>query len=323
MKHPALIRGLSLFAVTLACPLAHAQADFPNKPVRLVIGFPPGGPTDIVGRPLVARLSQVMGQQVVADYRAGANGVVAAEYVSKAPPDGYTLYLATTGVLLSPLLSPKITYDMQRDFAPVTLVAIAPQMLTVHPSLPVKTAKELAALAKAKPGQLSYASSGNAAMSNLGMELFKLAAGANIVHIPYKGASPATTDLIGGHVQAAMLTLSVLQPQVKAGRLRALALAGSKRAATMPDIPTMAEAGYPGVNAENWFGIIAPAATPKEVIAKLHAATLKTMDPETRDRYSEQGVDIRTTTPEQFSTFLKEELTRWSKVIREANIRAE
>lgn len=323
MIHAALVRTAVGIVTALAAPFAHAQTDFPNKPVRLVIGFPPGGPTDIVGRPLVARLSQVMGQQVVADYRAGANGVVAAEYVAKAPPDGYTLYLATTGVLLSPLLSPKITYDMLRDFAPVTLVAIAPQMLTVHPSLPVRTAKELAALAKARPGQLSYASSGNAAMSNLGMELFKLAAGANIVHIPYKGAAGATTDLIGGHVQAAMLTLSVLQPQVKAGRLRALALAGSKRATTMPDIPTMAEAGYPTVNAENWFGIIAPVGTPKDVIAKLQAATVKAVDPETRDRYTDQGVDIRTTSPEQFTAFLKEELTRWGKVIREANIRAE
>jgi tripartite-type tricarboxylate transporter receptor subunit TctC len=315
--------GIAAALAVVFCGAAHAQAEFPNKPVRLVIGFPPGGPTDIVGRPLVTRLSQVLGQQVIADYRAGANGVVAAEYVAKAPPDGYTLYLATTGVLLSPLLSPKITYDMLKDFAPVTLTAIAPQLLVVHPSLPVKTAKELAALAKAKPGQLSYASSGNAAMSNLGMESFKLAAGINIVHIPYKGASPATTDLIGGHVQTAMLTMSILQPQVKAGRLRALALAGSKRAVTMPDVPTMAEAGYPTVNAENWFGIIAPAGTPKEVITKLQAATVKAMDAETRERFVDQGVDIRTTTPEQFAGFLKEELTRWGKVIREANIRAE
>jgi tripartite-type tricarboxylate transporter receptor subunit TctC len=323
MMPATLVRAAVGIAAALAGTFAHAQADFPNKPVRLVIGFPPGGPTDIVGRPLVVRLSQVLGQQVIADYRAGANGVVAAEYVAKSPPDGYTLYLATTGVLLSPLLSPKITYDMQRDFAPVTLVAIAPQLLAVHPSLPVKTAKELAALAKARPGQLSYASSGNAAMSNLGMELFKLAAGANIVHIPYKGASPATTDLIGGHVQAAMLTMSILQPQVKAGRIRALALAGSKRAVTMPDVPTMAEAGYPTVNAENWFGIIAPAATPKDVLVKLQAAVIKAMDADARERFVEQGVDIRTTTPEQFTAFLKEELTRWGKVIREANIKAE
>ena len=238
-------------AALLAMPIAgaYAQADYPSKPVRVVIGFPPGGPTDIVGRPVAARLAQVTGQSFVIENRAGANGILAADYVAKSAPDGYTIYLATTGALLSPILSPKLSYDLFRDFAPVALVATVPALLAAHPSLPVKSARDLAVLAKAKPGQLAYASSGNASMGNLGFESFKLAAGINILHVPYKGAAPAMTDLMGGHVQVSMLSLSILQPQVQAGKLRALAMVSSKRAATLPDVPSMAESGYPDVNA--------------------------------------------------------------------------
>jgi len=314
----------AVVGMLLAISLAHAQPDYPNKPVRIVIGFPPGGPTDIVGRPFAAKLSQLAGQQFIIENRAGANGVLAADYVSKSAPDGYTLYLATTGALLSPILAPKLSYDLLKDFAPVALLATVPALLVAHPSLPVKTARDLAALAKARPGQLTYASSGNASMGNLGMESFKLAAGIEILHIPYKGAAPATTDLIGGHVQVAMLSLSILQPQVKAGRLRAIAMVSGKRAATMPDVPSMAEAGYADVNADNWFGVLAPAATPREVIAKLHAALAAAADSaEVKERLTAQGVDVVLSTPENFAVFLRNEYARWGKVIRAAGIRAD
>ena len=314
----------AVVGMLLAISLAHAQSDYPNKPVKIVIGFPPGGPTDIVGRPFAAKLSQLTAQQFIIENRAGANGILAADYVAKSAPDGYTLYLATTGALLSPILAPKLSYDLLKDFAPVALLATVPALLVAHPSLPVKTARDLAALAKARPGQLTYASSGNASMGNLGMESFKLAAGIEILHIPYKGAAPATTDLIGGHVQVAMLSLSILQPQVKAGRLRAIAMVSGKRAATMPDVPSMAEAGYADVNADNWFGMLAPAATPREVIAKLHAALAAAADSaEVKERLTAQGVDVALSTPENFAAFLRNEYARWGKVIRAAGIRAD
>ena len=281
-------------AALLAMPIAgaYAQADYPSKPVRVVIGFPPGGPTDIVGRPVAARLAQVTGQSFVIENRAGANGILAADYVAKSAPDGYTIYLATTGALLSPILSPKLSYDLFRDFAPVALVATVPALLAAHPSLPVKSARDLAVLAKAKPGQLAYASSGNASMGNLGFESFKLAAGINILHVPYKGAAPAMTDLMGGHVQVSMLSLSILQPQVQAGKLRALAMVSSKRAATLPDVPSM-------------------------------AALNTAVDAETKQRLGAQGVDAVMSTPENFNTFLRGEFTRWGKVISAAGIRAD
>ena len=308
----------------LGAAIAQAQTDFPVKPVRLVIGFPPGGPTDIVGRPVAARLAQVTGQQFIIENRAGANGVIGAEYVAKSAADVYTIYLATTGALLSPLLTPKSAYDLFRDFTPVALLATVPALLAAHPSLPVTTARDLATLAKARPGQLAYASSGNASMGNLGMESFKLAAGINILHVPYKGAAPATTDLMGGHVQVAMLSLSILQPQVQAGKLRALAIASGRRAATLPGVPSMAEAGFAEVNADNWFGVLVPAATPKDIVARLHVALIAALDsPETRQRLTGQGVDVAVSTPENFSSFLRNEYARWGKVIRAAGIHAD
>jgi len=321
---PAVSCVMLTVAAIVAGPGPACGQPYPAKPVKLVIGFPPGGPTDIVGRPVAAKLSQLTGQQFIIENRAGANGILAADYVAKSAADGYTLYLATTGALLSPILSPKLAYDLLKDFAPVALVATVPALLVAHPALPVKTARDLAALAKARPGQLAYASSGNASMGNLGMESFKLAAGIDILHIPYKGAAPATTDLIGGHVQVAMLSLSILQPQVKAGKLRALAIASGKRAATMPDVPSMAEAGYAEVNADNWFGMLAPVATPREVTAKLHAALAQALDsPETKERLVAQGVEVALSTPENFSSFLRNEFTKWGKVIRAAGIHAD
>jgi tripartite-type tricarboxylate transporter receptor subunit TctC len=310
--------------VLVAGAPAGAQTEYPAKPVKMVIGFPPGGPTDIVGRPLAVRLAQLTGQQFIVENRAGANGILAADYVAKSAADGYTLYLATTGALLSPLLAPKLSYDLFRDFAPVALIATVPALLAAHPSLPVKSTRELAAFAKARPGQLAYASSGNASMGNLGMESFKLAAGINILHVPYKGAAPATTDLLGGHVQVAMLSLSVLQPQVQAGKLRALAIASGKRAATLPGVPSMLEAGFAEVNADNWFGILVPIATPRDVVVRLSTvSSLALESPEVRQRLTAQGVDVVSSTPEHFAAFLLDEYAKWGKVIRAAGIHAD
>ncbi len=323
-----IVRVFVLCAAVIAClevcGFAHAQPDYPSRPIRLVIGFAPGGPSDIIGRAIALKLPQIIGQQVIVDNRAGANGIVGAELVAKAPPDGYTVYFATTGVLLSPIIVPGMTFDLFRDFEPVTFAATVPMLLAVHPSLPVKNVKEFVAFAKARPGQLAYSSSGNASMGNLSMESFKLAAGINILHVPYKGATQSVTDLVGGHVQTAILAVPPLLPQVKAGRVRALAVTTAKRSPALPDVPTMTEAGFPNAGSDNWLGSLVPAKTPKDVIGKLHAAFVKALEaPETREYLAAQGADVIAAPPEQFAAFLRQEFAKWEKVIRTTKIRAD
>jgi tripartite-type tricarboxylate transporter receptor subunit TctC len=303
---------------------AFAQAvAYPNKAVRLVIAFPAGGPADFFGRTIAQKLTEVIGQQVIIDNRAGASGILATEHVAKAPADGYTVYLASSGVLALHLsLYEKLPYDITRDFAPVTLAVTVPELLVVHPSLPVKTAKDFVALAKAKPNQLSYASTGAGSMPHLAFESFKIAAGVNILHVPYKGAAPVVTDLLGGHVQASILDVPVLLAHVKAGKFRALAIASGKRAPTVADVPTMAEAGYPAVNADNWYGIVVAAATPKEVLAKLHAAFVSALQaPETKQRLANQGADAVSSSPDEFAAYMRSETEKWSRVIKTAGIK--
>lgn len=303
---------------------AWAQADFPAKPVRLVIGFPPGGPTDIIGRALAQAMPKVTGQQMIVDNRAGANGIVGAEVVAKSAPDGYTVYLATTGALLAPIILPKLSFDLQRDFAPVTLLGTVPMVLIVHPSLPVKSGKELIALAKKRPGEIAYSSSGNASMGNLSMESFKLASGIDLLHVPYKGAAPSVAAVVAGEVQAAILALPPLLPQVQAGKVRTLALTSPKRSAAIPNVPTMAEIGYPQAGADNWFGLLVPAATPRDLREKLHAAAVKALNvQETKTYLAAQGVDVTADAPDQFAAFLKNEYFKWQKVIRATGIKAE
>ena len=301
---------------------AVAQA-YPSKPVRLVVAFPAGGPADFFGRTISQKLTEVMGQQVVVDNRGGAAGILATEHVAKAPADGYTVYLASSGVLaLHVSLYDKLPYDIVRDFAPVTLAVTVPELLVVHPSLPVKTAKEFAALAKSKPDQIVYASTGAGSMPHLAFESFKIAAGVRIVHVPYKGAAPAVTDLLGGHVQAAILDVPVLLQHVKAGKLRALAIATGKRAATLPDVPTMAEAGYPAVNADNWYGVVVAAATPKDIIAKLHDSLVAALQaPETKQRLAGQGADAVSSSPEELAAYMRREIEKWGKITRTAGIK--
>jgi tripartite-type tricarboxylate transporter receptor subunit TctC len=313
--------ALSLLAA--AAVQAQAPAAYPSKPIRIVVGFPAGGPADIFGRAIAQKLTEVTGQQVVVDNRAGAGGIVATENVAKSPADGYSVYLASSAVLsFYASLYDKLPYDLNRDFVPVTIAVKVPEMLVVHPSLPVKTAKEFVALAKAKPGQMSYGSTGNGNMPNLAFESFKIAAGVNILHVPYKGAAPAVIDLLGGHVQATILDLPVLLPHVQGGKMRALAIATSRRAAPLPDVPTMAEAGYPSVNADNWYGIVVAAATPKDVVAKLHAALVTTLQSaDTKQRLASQGANAVTSTPEELATFMREETIKWGKVIKTSGIK--
>jgi tripartite-type tricarboxylate transporter receptor subunit TctC len=319
-----LVRCAAMVACLGACGVAQAQPDFPSRPIRLVIGFAPGGPSDIIGRAIALKMPQVIGQPMIVDNRAGANGIVGAELVAKAPPDGYTVYFATTGVLLSPIIVPGMSFNLFRDFEPVTFAATVPMLLAVHPSLPVKNVKELVAFAKARPGQLAYSSSGNASMGNLSMESFKLAAGINILHVPYKGAAQSVTDLVGGHVQTAILAVPPLLPQVKAGRVRALAVTTVKRSPALPDVPTMAEVGFPNAGSDNWLGALVPARTPKDVIGKLHAAFVKALNaPETREYLAAQGADVVAVPPEQFAAFLQQEFAKWEKVIRATKIRAD
>lgn len=309
-------------ACALVAPAALAQT-YPSKPIRLVVGFPAGGPADIFGRAIAQKLTEVTGQQVVVDNRAGAGGILAAENVAKAPADGYTFYLASSAVLASyASLYDKLPYDLNRDFVPVTKAIAVPEMLVVHPALPVKTTKEFVALAKAKPGQLTYGSTGNGNMPNLAFESFKIAAGVNILHVPYKGAAPAVIDLLGGHVQATILDVPVLLPHVQGGKMRGLAIATAKRAATLPEVPTMAEAGYPSVNADNWYGVIVASATPKDVIAKLHAALVTTLNSaDLKQKLAGQGANTLSSTPEEMAAFMKEETAKWGKIIKAAGIK--
>jgi len=304
--------------------LAQGQADFPNKPVRMVIGFPPGGPTDIIGRAMALKMPEASGQQMIIDNRGGANGIVGAELVAKSPADGYTAYFATMGVLLAPIILPKVPVNLMRDFVPVTLAATVPMVLVVHPSLPVKTAKELVALAKARPREIAYSSSGNASMGNLSMESFKLAAGIDILHVPYKGAAPSVLNLVGGHVQTAVLALPPLLPQIREGKVRALAVTSPKRSPTVPDVPTIEQAGFPQARADNWFGVLLPKDTPRPVAGRLHEVLTRSLThPDTKAYLDKQGAEIIASSPEAFAEFLKAEYVKWEKVIHKTGIKAE
>ena len=282
---------LSCMAATLIAATAHAQAptagNFPVKPLRLVVGFPAGGPADFFARTVAQKMTEIIGQQVVVDNRVGVSGMIAAEHVARtAPADGYVMYFAGTGVLtFAPNLYARLPIDVHKELAPVTLAVTVPEMLAVHPSLPVKTVKELVALAKAKPRQLTYGSTGNGGMPHLAMESLRAAAGIELTHVPYKGAAPAVIDLLGGHVLMTILDVPVLLPHVKTGKMRALAVATAKRQTALPNMPTMSEAGYPSVRADNWYGVVVAAATPKDIVARLHGVLVKSLEaPDTKER---------------------------------------
>jgi tripartite-type tricarboxylate transporter receptor subunit TctC len=323
LRAPALILAICASFAAVNAFAQTAAATYPSKPVRLVHGFPAGGPADIFSRTIAQKLTEVMGQQVIVDSRPGAGGMIATEHVARAPADGYTAYLASSAVLaLYANLYDKLPYDLNRDFVPVTLAVAVPELLVVHPSLPTKTAKEFVALAKAKPKQLIYGSTGNGNMPHLAMESFKIAAGVNILHVPYKGAAPAVADLLGGHVHATILDVPVLLPHARAGKVRALAIATGKRSPALPEVPTMAEAGYPSVNADNWYGIIVAAATPKDIVAKLHASLTSALQAaETKQRLENQGANALSSSPEELAAHMRNETIKWGKIIKTAGIK--
>ncbi|SRR5687767_7512450 len=309
--------------MALACVGAAAQG-YPVKPVRVLVGFPPGAGVDITTRLVTPRLAEALGQQFIVDNRAGAAGNIAAEIAAKTPPDGYTLLFASAPIAMSQALYKNLTYNLERDFEPIGLIASAPFVLVVHPSVPAKSMKEFIAFAKARPGQLSFASTGSGGTPHLAMEMFKSQAGINMVHIPYKGTPQAVSDIMSGQVQVMFgNTLSVL-PLVKAGRLRALAMSGAKRSAAAPEIPTVAESGMPGFEASTWFGIFAPSGTSREIVNRLNGELVRIVaSADTRSRLLEQGAEPVTNTPDQFRAFVKGEIAKWGKVVQAVGVKLE
>jgi tripartite-type tricarboxylate transporter receptor subunit TctC len=317
MKHFVSLAKFTLLAVAVAASPAFA-ADYPIKPIRIVVPFSAGGTSDFLARAIAAKLDGALGQTVIIDNKPGAGGNIGSDAVAKADPDGYTLLLGTVGThAINSSLYKKMPYDAMKDFAPVTLVAEVPNMLVVHPSVPAKSVQELLALAKAKPGSLTFASSGNGSSIHLSGELFKSLAGVDMLHIPYKGSSPAVSDLLGGQVNMMFDNMPSSLPHVKAGKLRALAVTSAKRSPAMPDLPTLAETGITGYDAAAWFGVLAPAGTPPDVIKKLNTEIVKVLNmPEVAARLSVQGAVPTTNTPEQFAAYIKSETAKWAKVVK-------
>ena len=312
------IRTIALSGLALAAQ-AQTAANYPNKPIRMIVPFSAAGTTDILARAIGQELTKAWGQPVVVENRPGAGGNTGADVVAKAPADGYTLLMGAVSPMAInvTLYYPKLPYDVVKDFAPVTLVATVPNLLVVHPSVPVTTVKELIALAKAKPGQLTFASSGNGTSIHLSGELFKSMAGVDMLHIPYKGSGPAITDLIGGQVNMMFDNMPSVLAQVKGGKLRAIAVTTRERSPALPEVPTIAESGLPGFDASSWFGIFAPAGTPKDIVAKLSTAVAKSLHTtEMKERLAGQGAVAVGNTPEQYGEFVKTEIAKWAKVVK-------
>jgi tripartite-type tricarboxylate transporter receptor subunit TctC len=322
------LKGVICAAVLVIGALSGISATgqtYPSKPIRLIIPFTPGGSTDILGRVIGQSLTEAWGQQVLLENRAGAGGAIGAEAAARAAPDGYTLFMGHVGTLaVNPALYPKLPYDPIKDFAPITLIAMVTNVLVVNPDVPAKTVQELIALARSKPGQLNYGSGGQGSAAHLAMEYFKLMTKTDIVHIPYKGTVPAVTDLLAGRIALTMTGLPPLLPQIKAGKIRALAVATAKRVSQLPNVPTVAESGVPGFEATQWYGLLAPAGTPREIIDKVHAEIARALTRvEVRKRLETDGADPISMTPAEFSAMIKSEIARWGRVIREAAITAE
>jgi len=299
--------------------------DYPRKPLRLIVPFAPGGGNDTVARAIAQHLGARLGQPVIVDNRAGAGGVVGAELAAKSPADGYTLFLGGVGShAVNPNLHARLPYDPVGDFAPITLIASAPSVLVVHPAVPANSIAEFTALAKANPGKLNYASNGNGSSAQLAAVLYESMAGVAMVHVPYKGLAPALVDLLGGEVQAMFSSVVAIVPHIRAGRLRALAVTGRRRTPLLPEVPTLAESGLPGYEAGSWYGILAPAGTPREIISKLHGEMVHALaQPEVRGRLAGEGAEVIGSTPEEFAAHIKSELARMGRLVRGAGIRLE
>jgi len=316
---------LALACLLAAIALPVFPQSYPAKPIHLIVPWPPTGTVDILGRTLGQKLSENMGQSVIIDNRAGANGIIGSEAGAKSPPDGYTLVVDNiTGHAINATLQAKMPFDSLRDFAHVSLLAWVPDGIVSLPSLPAKDVQELIALAKAEPGKLTYASFGVGSSGHLAGELFKMMAGVNLLHVPYKGGGPAIADLLAGQVSIYYPVLPSVVPLVKTGRLRLLAVTGAKRSSAMPDVPTVAESGLPGFEASNWFGLMAPAGTPPEIVARLNAEAAKALqDAEVRKKLDALGFEIQTGTPQEFTALLRSETEKWAKVVKTSGARLE
>ena len=321
-RRQALAAALAL-AGTYALPV-RAQS-YPDKPIRLVIPFAAGGPTDVIGRIVGQKLSELLRQPVVIDNRVGATGSIGAEIVAKAQPDGYTLLMGTSSIMAAnPVLNAKVPYDPIKDFAPISLTGTIENVLVVHPSVPARTVGEFIAYLKANPGKLSYSSSGIGSTYHLGAELFCAQTGTKMLHVPYKGAAPAALDLLAGNVQVMFDNISSALPNIKTGKVRALGIASLKRSPELPDLPTIAESGVPGYETTIWLAMFAPAKTPKEIVAALNHAVVAAMaSPEVQERYARQGMAALSSTPERLTEYNKNELVKWGRVVKEANIKME
>jgi len=310
-----------LIALAVLCPAVAQAQDFPNRNIRLIVPFPPGGPNDIIARVVGKRMEEILKQTIVVDNRSGQGGVLGTDLVAKAAPDGYTVGIASAGALaISPSME-KVAYDTLKDLQPVTLVAKVPEMLVVATSVPASNMKELVALAKAQPGKLNFASSGPGSMPHLAGELFKLTAKIDMTHVPYKGAAPAVNDLLGQQVQMVFLDLPVLLPQIDAGKLRPIAVGAPDRVPSAPDVPTTAEVGMPDLLTENWYGMVAPAHTPPKIVAILNKAAVEAIkDSEVKEKLASQGAILVGDKPEQFAAYIDSETKKWAMVIKEAGV---
>ena len=316
--------GAALLAAFAVVFPVHAQT-FATKPVRIIVPFPPGGGADIVARVYGQRLAEIWKQQVIVDNRSGAAGTIGTELAAKAPPDGHTLYLGTMGTFtVNPLLYPKLGFDIARDFAPLTHLVDVHFVLVAHPSLPARSVKELLALAKARPGQINFSSSGAGGAPHLAGELLKRVAKIDLVHVPYKGSGPSFVDLLGGHVQITFDSLVQALPYIKEGRLRALAVLGPSRSPLLPDVPTMKEAGVAGYELTNWFGMAVPAATPKDVLNQIYGDIARVSKaPEIRQKLVGMGAEPIASPPDAFAALIQREVGRWTRIVKEAGIKAE
>jgi len=311
---------LLLLCLFVAFSNAYAQG-FPNKPVHIIVPFPPGGGTDVVARTVAPRMQEILGQPVLVENRAGAGGNIGTDFVAKSPADGYTLLVASAATAINNTLAKNISWELTRDFAPVVLLVLNQSLLVVHPSVPATNVRELIALAKAKPGQLTFASYGNGSSAHLIGELFKMMAGVDLLHVPYKGAAPAVNDLLGGQVNMLFADVAAILPHVKSGKVRALGIGSARRFGGLPDVPTIAEAGVPGFEGGGFLGLVAPAGTPREAINALNAAALKSLAaPEVNERLNALASPPVGEAPEYFAKFLRGEIDKWAQVIRAGNI---
>ena len=325
LRRRAGLAGMLALAARAWAQLPGAQsAPWPSRPIKFILPFPPGGGTDILGRILADRLSTNLGQPVVIENRGGAGGNVGAEAAAKSPPDGYTMVLVAPSLAISPSLYSKLNYDPARDLAPVSLVGAVPNVIITNPSVPARNLAEFIALAKAKPGGMNFGSGGSGTSNHLAGELFNLQAGVKLVHVPYKGVNLAMNDVLSGQIQLVVIGIPAALPFIQAGRLRALAVIAPQRSAALPDVPTAAEAGLPNYDVTTWYGVLVPTGTPRPIIDRLNAELVRIMHaPDLQDRLAATGTEPRTSTPEEFGEYIRQEMAKWAKVVREAGLKAD